>query len=490
MIRKKMYKKIQSFKRQGYSRNEIATELAIDPKTTAKYFQMEEEEFQAYRKAHMFRDKVFAEYKEDIVEVYEKNEFKKLNMTSVYDFLEEKYGQLPWAEKTLRNYVNYLIETEKLSLDENIRIYRKVPELPFGKQMQLDFGQYMCGSGLKLFIFAAVLSSSRYKYVIFQDHPFKTKEVIDHLLNCFDYYGGMPKELVIDQDSLMVVSENAGDIIYTDDFKYFIQEQETSMYVCRASDPETKGKVESLVKYVKCNFLNIRDFKSIDEANESVFRWLKRRANGKISQATMKIPAMLIEHEREALRPLRNTIFRKDSLLGRDDRSVNEKACISVDSCLYQLPSRYRNKTVEIYETRQKLFIFDVYSGEEIVAYEISLIPGQLICKREYKRETDKTAKELKDYVTHMFNTENWKQFTEKNFKTFFRYVRDQCIEAKRHFVDKGIEIDILDEALKYCLENDTLSFANLRDTYAYFKREKNVSKDMIDLFHNLLFHN
>ena len=289
MIRKKMYKKIQSFKRQGYSRNEIATELAIDPKTTAKYFQMEEEEFQAYRKAHMFRDKVFAEYKEDIVEVYEKNEFKKLNMTSVYDFLEEKYGQLPWAEKTLRNYVNYLIETEKLSLDENIRIYRKVPELPFGKQMQLDFGQYMCGSGLKLFIFAAVLSSSRYKYVIFQDHPFKTKEVIDHLLNCFDYYGGMPKELVIDQDSLMVVSENAGDIIYTDDFKYFIQEQETSMYVCRASDPETKGKVESLVKYVKCNFLNIRDFKSIDEANESVFRWLKRRANGKISQATMKI---------------------------------------------------------------------------------------------------------------------------------------------------------------------------------------------------------
>ena len=35
MIRKKMYKKIQSFKRQGYSRNEISAELGIDPKTTA-----------------------------------------------------------------------------------------------------------------------------------------------------------------------------------------------------------------------------------------------------------------------------------------------------------------------------------------------------------------------------------------------------------------------------------------------------------------------
>lgn len=212
-----------------------------------------------------------------------------------------------------------------------------------------------------------------------------------------------------------------------------------------------------------------------------MLRWLRRRANGKISQATMKIPAMLIEHEREALRPLRNSIFRKASLLGRDDRTVNDKARISVDTCLYQLPLRYRNKTVEIYETRQKLFIFDVYSGEEIVAYNISLIPGQLICKREYKRETDKTAKELKEQVTHMFDTENWKQFTEKNFKTFSRYVRDQCVEAKRYFTDKDIDISALDEALKYCLENDTLSFANLKDTYIYFKREKDASKDMFE---------
>jgi hypothetical protein len=231
---------------------------------------MDEEEFQAYRKEHMFRDKVFAEYDTDILAVYEQNEFKKLNMNAVYDFLEERHGQLPWSEKTLRNYINYLIEIEKLSLDENIRTYIKVAELPFGKQMQFDFGEFRCRSGLKVFIFATVLSASRYKYVTFQDHPFKTKEVIFHLLNCFDYYGGVPKELVIDQDSLMVVSENAGDIIYTDDFKFFIQEQDIGMYVCRASDPESKGKIENLIKYVKYNFLSIRDFLKIEEANESV----------------------------------------------------------------------------------------------------------------------------------------------------------------------------------------------------------------------------
>jgi len=473
MIREKMYKKIQKYKRKGYSKTEIITVLGKDPKTVAKYYALDEKGFRSYRREHMFRDKALEDYEKDILEVYETNEFAKLNMSSVYDYLEERRGELPASEQTLRNYVSYLIQTDKLTLNKNKRAYTKVPELPFGKQMQLDFGQFRCRSGLKLFIFAAVLSASRYKYVIFQDHPFKTKEVIFHLLSCFDYYGGMPKELVIDQDSLMVVSENAGDIIYTDDFKFFIEEQDIRMYVCRKADPETKGKIENVIKYVKYNFFNTRDFLNIEEANKSVFKWLKRRANGKISQATKQIPALLIENEREHLRPVRNSIFRKESLIGREERLVNEKDYISVNACEYQLPPKYRNKTVEVYITRHKLFIFDLYTAEELVAYDLSLIPGKKIGKREFKREKSKTAKELKEQVSSMVEGENWNKFAAKNFKAFPRYVRDQCLEAKKYFADKDIEISTLDEALQYCLENDTLSFANLNDTYVFLKREQ-----------------
>ena len=486
MIRKKMYKQIQTFKRQGYTREEIVSELGIDPKTVTKYSRMNEKEFKFYRREHMFRDKVLEEYEKDILEVYEKNEFRKLNVSSVYDYLEERYSALLGNEQTLRNYISYLIQTNKLRLDKKLRTYRKVPELPYGRQMQLDFGQYRCRSGLKLYIFAAVLSASRYKYVIFQDHPFKTKEVINHLLNCFDYFGGVPEEMVIDQDSLLVVSENAGDIIYTDDFKYFIEEQEIRMYVCRASDPETKGKIENLIKYVKRNFLDIRDFTALDEANESVGTWLKRRANGKISQATKKIPALLIEYEREKLRPVRNSIFRKDSLIGREERNVNEKAYISVDACGYQLPSKYRNKTVEIYLTKHKLFVFDLYTGEEIVSYELSPIPGKIISKREYKRETEKTAQELKEFVSDIVEGENWKRFTARNFKTFPRYVRDQCLEAKKYFMGKDINLEILEQALQYCLENETPSFSNLNDTYLYFKRDSDGSKNTLQEIQSL----
>lgn len=471
MITKKMYPQIQSFKRQGHSQKDIAQELNIDPKTVAKYYYMAEEEYSAYRRQRLFRDKVFGEYEQEILDVYASNDYQRLNMAAVYDYLEERYGKLPGNEQTLRNFIGYLKESNKLSLNEDRRVYKSVPELPLGRQMQLDFGQVRCRSGLKLYIFAALLSASRYKYVVFQGRPFKTGDVIRHLLNCFDYFGGVPWELVIDQDKLMVVSENAGDIIYTRDFTAFIQEQELRMYVCRKADPQTKGKIENLVKYVKHNFFNTRDFGSTGKANARVSAWLTRRANGKISQATKRIPAVVIEQEREHLRPLKNSLFRKDSLLGREERTANEKACISVNACWYQLPSRYRNKTVDIYVTRENLLVFDLVTGEEIVTYELSLIPGKTVSNRTYSREKEKTVQELKEHVVGMFNPQSWKGFTERNFKTFPRYVRDQCILAKKYFGNNGIETAVLKRALEYCLSNDTLSFADLNDTYRYFKQ-------------------
>lgn len=473
MIRTKMYRQIQEFKRQGYTKGEIGEEMGLDPKTVAKYYGMDDAEYKAYRQQHMFRNKALETLEPDILDIYEKNEYKRVNMAAVYDYLEEKHGSLPANEQSLRNYIHYLIQTDKLKLDERLRTYTQVPELPFGKQMQLDFGEFKCRSGIKLYIFAAVLSASRYKYVAFQGRPFKTRDVIEHLLDCFDYFGGVPEELVIDQDRLMVVSENAGDIVYTHDFGYFIEEQGLSMYVCRKDDPESKGKIENVIKFIKRNFLSIRDFKTVAGANAGAVKWLRRRANGKISQATGRIPGILIQHEREHLRPVRNSIFRKDSLTGREERNVNDKDCISVNACGYRLPSKYRNKTVEIYVTRHKLFIFDIYTGEEIVAYNLSPVPGKIISKREYGREAESTLEELKDQVSRLFPQARWKAFAEKNFRTYSRYVRDQCVEAKKYFTKDDVEPFVLNKALDYCLENNTLSFADLHDTYHYFKREE-----------------
>lgn len=472
MVTETMYRKIQQLKRQGYSRSKITEDLALDPKTVAKYYPMDEAEFRSYRRTHQYREKVFDDYTTAILEVYQANTFRPLNMSAVYDYLEERFGPLPGNEQTLRNYIQYLQNTGMLQVQDSQRIYTPVPALPFGQQLQLDFGQWRCRSGLLLWIVAAVLSASRYKYVCFQDRPFRTLAVIEHLLDCFEYIGGVPKELVIDQDHLLVVSENAGDIIYTSDFQTFIEEQDLAIYVCRKADPESKGKVENLIKYVKQNFLSIRDFQTLEDANSGVREWLDRRANGKISQATKQIPAAVWRQERPHLRSLRHSIFRKDSLIGREDRTANANACISVEACLYQLPPRYRNTTVEIYLTAHQVCVFDRDTGQEIVEYPLSPVPGKTICKRAFRRASKHTTAELKAVVQALFPGEQWQQFVTNNFATFARYVRDQCLEARRYFPPEKIDQDILERALTYCLTYETFSMANLHDTYRYFQRE------------------
>lgn len=77
-------------------------------------------------------------------------------MAAVYDYLEERYSVLPGNEQTLRNFIRYLTHSNKLQFHQSARIYQKVPELTFGRQMQLDFGQYRMGSGLTFYIFASL----------------------------------------------------------------------------------------------------------------------------------------------------------------------------------------------------------------------------------------------------------------------------------------------------------------------------------------------
>ncbi len=467
MVKRRVYQKIQACKRRGLLKTEISRKLKLDPGTVAKYYDMDESEYFQMLHSHQYRDKVFDKYKEDILDVYRENDFKKLPMSAVFDYLEEQSKQLPGNEQTLRNYIRYLNKIGELVFNEKRRIYKKVPQLPYGQQLQIDFGEYRTRSELKLYIFASVLSASRYKYYAFQDKPFTTLDLIFHLLNCFDYIGGVPKELVIDQDCVMVVSENHGDIIYTRDFRYFIQEMDLQMYVCRKADPESKGKVENIVGFVKGNHLSVRDFESLEEAQESLALWLIRRGNGKLSQATKRIPAQLIEQERSHLRELKNSIYRKDMLVGREERTADEEALISVGTSRYSVPAQYRNCDVDIYVTDSECFAFDQHNGVQIAQHRLSLIPGAKITERTHNRATGKGTKEMRDEVMQMFSLENWKRFVEKNFKSYRRYVRDQCLEAQKRF-SKGIDVESLDRALEFCLEHGTYSMANLGDTYRY----------------------
>lgn len=145
--------------------------------------------------------------------------------------------------------------------------------------MQVDFGEITVrttqGGKIKIYVIAFVLSHSRYKYAEWQDRPFTTRDVLRCHENAFQFYGGRTDEFVYDQDKLMSVSENGGDIIYTEEFQAYKQQRGFQVYLCRAADPESKGKVENVVKFIKRNFAKNRLFHQIDRWNEQCLACLK-----------------------------------------------------------------------------------------------------------------------------------------------------------------------------------------------------------------------
>ncbi|MGL1890603.1 MAG: IS21 family transposase [Spirochaetaceae bacterium] len=478
-----MYQKIQNCKKQKYSKMNAAAETGLDPKTVRKYWNMSEKEYLDYKISLEDKIKVFEPYKDELLAILEVNKGiknHKVFTSSIFDVLEEIHGVLPGGERTLRNYISYLKQSNDFDLSKGVRLYTPVEDLPFGKQLQLDFGETKIQSGEKAYIFTTVLSASRFKYVSVQDKPFTTVDVIRHLLDCFDCIGGIPKEIAIDQDKVMIVKENYGAVILTKAFSDFKKEQGFSLFVCRKADPETKGKVENLVKYVKTSFFSAREFKSFKDIPSRLESWMDRRANGKISQANGCIPSDLIRMEREELLPLRMSIYRTERVVDTQSRRVSGKSMISVNSCYYSVPKKYLKKNVWIYNTDTKLFIYNGITGDLVAEHSISLTPGATIIDKQHFRSFAESPAALVVKLEKSIDSKLWLEFVQMHYRKYTRYYRDQHPMIMT-FLETDPDIGILEEAIEQCFDLDSYSATNLKEAYNYCEgKRKEVIADVI----------
>lgn len=159
------------------------------------------------------------------------------------------------------------------------------------------------GAKVKLYCFVMVLTNSRYKFVYWLDKPFNALSFIEAHNKAFEYFNGRPQEIVYDHDKVLTVSENHGDIVYTGAFQKYIDFMKFKIYLCRGNDPESKGRIEAAVKYVKYNFAKHRTYTDLVDFNELCLKWLERTGNGKMHEITKKVPAEVFEFEKQHLEP-------------------------------------------------------------------------------------------------------------------------------------------------------------------------------------------
>jgi len=453
----KVYSQIKQLQEKGFSKSAVAKQLMINRRTVDRYWVMSTEE---YENQDVSRRKLLDGYHQIILDWLETH--PTLSSAQICDWLKEHY-KASYPERTVSRYVKILRKEYNLPKTVDTRDYEAVPDKPFGEQMQVDFGEKgifsSTGKRVKVRFVAFVLANSRYKFVDFQSRPYTAVDLARACRECFSYIGGIPRELVFDLDCVVVVSENYGDIIHTYEFEKLRQDLKFSVRLCRAADPASKGKIESVIKFVKNNFLENRIYVDDEILNDCALEWLSRTGNAKIHGTTKKIPAEVFKIEREHLRPLPSEIYTGNNFIYRTVRKDNT---IIYDSNRYSVPlGTYENqKEVQINSKDGTLYISTTF-GDPICEHVISIGRGMLIKNTNHGRNRDEGLDKLLDSVSRLLENEAHNYLRHLRYDKP-RYARDQLKLIETLCNQYGVASTL--KAIRVCEELNIISATYVRD--------------------------
>lgn len=471
MLRWNMYSEIHQLKQIGLKKAQVARKLELDVKTVSKYWEATPDEFAAMRQKSKIRTKKLKHYRDVILKWLREN--PDLTCAQILDWLKEHYNDFSVRERTLRRYVAELRQKHNLPKPELTRQYQAVADLPPGKQLQVDFGQKRVrnkdGGYTTLYAMGAVLAYSRYKHGQWTDRTLTAATFIQMLRACFDYLGGVPDELVFDQDKLVAVSENYGDIIYTYEFERFKQAMGFSVYLCRKNDPESKGKIEAVVKYMKGNFASNRLFGDISSWNRSFLDWLERTGNYNPHGTTKKVPAEVFLEEQKYLKPVPVMNITEEIVT----RIVRKDNTVLYKGNRYSVPlGTYRpDIALKVIEQDGHLILQDLTSDEVLAEHKLCTQKGRLIQNSNHLRDRSARVEELFETTLALLGTSKQAAALLMGIrKEKPRYVRDQFKLLQKVAAEKPQEA--VEEAIAYCLERKLYSAVDCRDAAQWFSQQ------------------
>jgi transposase len=468
-----MYYEIQRMNREGFSIARISRTLQVNWRTIRHYLAMSETDYDRFLEKNSERAKALQPY-----EVFVQSRLQKYPDTSaaqMHDWLKEKYADIDEVStRTVFNFVAWIRQKYNLPKISEPRVYEIVDELPYGQQAQVDFGFYNMpgkdGKRVKVSFFIMVLSRSRYKYVWFSDTHFTAAlAVIAHEL-AFTFFGGIPAEIVYDQDRVFITDENMGDIILTDDFKAYTRERSFSLRFCRKADPESKGKVENVVKYVKRNFLYNRPYEDLETLNIEAHGWLARTANALPHGFTQKAPAAEWEIEKAFLTPCLAYTPKphQQAYTLRKDNTLSWK------SNFYTVPSgtyKGRESRVLVAQDNGQIIVSDL-SGKEICRHYIAAGKGQKVKNTDHTRDKASAITELIDQVCILLDDPIKGQLLFSVMRTDRpRYIRDQVL-IMRDCIEQYPK-QLINLGLDYCCKNGVKSASDFKAVVQEYSRQQ-----------------
>ena len=242
-------------------------------------------------------------------------------------------------------------------------------ETPPGEQLQIDFGEVTVpigGERTRIHLFVATLGYSRRTYVAAFAHQ-RQSAWMDGIEGAFRRFGGVPKELLIDNPRAMVSFHDARtrEIRFNERFAAFCRHWDVVPKACAPYRARTKGKDERGVGYVKRNAIAGHRFESMAELEAHLAWWMREVADVRLHGTTGEAPLARFEREeRQALRsiagrpgfqPLRECV-----------RRVHTDACVELETNRYSVPWRLIGETVTVLVGEQ-VRVF--HAGAEVASH-------------------------------------------------------------------------------------------------------------------------
>ena len=234
---------------------------------------------------------------------------------------------------------------QKLAAEERATV--RFETLP-GEQLQVDFGmQRVLIAGVLTAVHLCVLTLgySRRTFVkaFLSEH---LEQWLTTLEAGFHHFGGVPRELLIDNAKALVTLHDvdSGSVTFSEGFLAFCKLHGTRPVACRPYRPQTKGKVESGVKYVKRNALAGLSVESFEALEAHLIQWTREVADVRVHGTTFERPIDRFAAEQAALSPLRTaTVFPLPQ-----ERRVPSDALVQLQTNRYQVPAAFVGRTVQV----------------------------------------------------------------------------------------------------------------------------------------------
>jgi len=274
-------------------------------------------------------------------------------------------------------------------------------ETPPGEQSQIDWGQARVRfrEGVRVrHIFVLTLGFSRRSfYRAYPDE--RMPEFLDAHEEAFEYFGGRTREHLYDRPRTVCHGTRDGKRVWNPTFKTFADYWGFEPRVCKAYRAQTKGKVESGVKYFRRNFLPGRTFVDDLDFSAQLAEWVTTIADVRIHGTTHERPCDRFTRERAHLiATAGHASFRLEA---RHQRLVATDYLVSVATNRYSVPFTLIGQPVEVLRRDGALVIFhrgvSVATHAELAGqHQVRILPehgpGAIARTARQRRSTVATA--------------------------------------------------------------------------------------------------